>query len=489
MLDLETLLVKLRKQGKDDSRVEVKECAKGLSKDIWESVSAFANTEGGIIVLGISERNGFSPVPEFDVNKVCDQFVSGMGDGGTRGKLANPPRYSLERVLVADECALVIEIQELDPSLKPCYLVDRGVQGGSYKRIDDKDIMLSASEIFSISRSDKVDDSDRAPVDAASISDLNRDLIELTFSRAQILAPRSLRGADSTEDRMRRLNFIDSQGRVTKAGLLTVGEYPQQFFPKLVVDVAVHAGTTKGSYGSLKFLDRAICEGTAGEMIGAAFSAVARNLKNRSEVRGAGRVDELELPEDVVREAIANAVVHRDYSARFDGVSVSVDIYDDRVEITNPGGLYGGKTRHNLSDGSSCCRNSTLMRLMSLVPLPDGAGSPAEGNGSGIPMMMNEMEKRGLALPEFYPSFDRFKVILRRTGDDRARDESIKRGEAFVRDLLEKYGEMSVRELEEKTGLSVSQVRNRLRKLLASKEIEATAPETSHGRKYRIIGR
>lgn len=56
-------------------------------------------------------------------------------------------------------------------------------------------------------------------------------------------------------------DFLDSQGNVTKAGLLVVGTYPQQFYPKLFIDVAVHAGTQKGMAGSLRFMDRTICEG------------------------------------------------------------------------------------------------------------------------------------------------------------------------------------------------------------------------------------
>ena len=86
----------------------------------------------------------------------------------------------------------------------------------------------------------------------------------------------------------------------------------------------------------------------------------------------------------------------------------TVDVFDDRIEVTNPGGLYGGKTRENLFDGSSRCRNATLVKLMSIVPLPDGAGSPAEGNGSGIPMMIDAMRAHGLAEPLFCPGFDRF---------------------------------------------------------------------------------
>ena len=77
---------------------------------------------------------------------------------------------------------------------------------------------------------------------------------------------------------MERLNFLDPQGNVTKAGLLAAGVYPQQFYPKLFIDVAVHAGTQKGAAGPLRFMDRTVCEGTLGEMISDAVAAVAKNL-------------------------------------------------------------------------------------------------------------------------------------------------------------------------------------------------------------------
>ena len=133
--ELTGLLESLRRMGSDDLNVEVKESATTLSRDVWETVSAFANTAGGIIVLGVSERAGFVPVENFETEKVLNQFVAGMGDAGGRGKLANPPKYTIERVELQGTVVLVITIEELDPSSKPCYVIERGAQGGSYKRI------------------------------------------------------------------------------------------------------------------------------------------------------------------------------------------------------------------------------------------------------------------------------------------------------------------------------------------------------------------
>lgn len=487
-IDLSALINRLRKQGTDDAECEAKECTHSLSKDVWESVSAFANTAGGLLILGLSERQGFIPVKGFEIGKVRDQFLSGMGDGGSKGRIANPPHYEIERTEFEGSPLLLIQIDELDLSYKPCYIASRGIQGGGYKRVDDADVPLSPNEIYSLQTTVTATESDRTPVSGASPSDLNSDLVTRTFERARTISPRALRGADDRAEQMARLNFTTPDGGITKAGLLAAGAYPQQFYPKLYVDVAVHAGVEKGGVDGRRFTDRTFCDGTIGEMIEGAVAASAKNLKRTSVVRGVGRVDELEIPEEILREAIANALIHREYNERFDGQAVSVDIYDDRIEVVNPGGLWG-KSRDSIADGRSCCRNPTLMRLMSLVPLSDAVGSPAEGNGSGIPFMLREAERRGLQKPDFFPAFDHFKVILHRPalvqqlGDI---SDSVSNGETTLWSLINQYGELSTRQLADKSGLSVNQVRGRVRKLLNAGRIEATAPPTSRNRKYKV---
>lgn len=300
------------------------------------------------------------------------------------------------------------------------------------------------------------------------------------------MAPRSLRGADDVSERLRRLNFTDSQGRVIRAGLLVAGVYPQRLFPKLHVDVAVHPGTAKGTAGALRFCDRTVCEGTLGEMIEDVVAVIAKNLRRRLVMRGIGRVDESEIPEVVQREAVTNALLHRSYSERFDGEAVTVDIFDDRVEVINPGGLWG-KSRADLADGRSCCRNATIMRLMSLAPLPSAVGPPAEGNGSGIPLMMAETAADGLEPLEFYPAMDHFKVILRRPQRDGDNVAVASKGQALVEAALRECGQMSVRELSERCGTSISQVRRRVNDFIARGLVEATAPATNRNREYRLV--
>ena len=226
----------------------------------------------------------------------------------------------------------------------------RGVANGSYKRVDDKDVKLSYTEIYALQSTFVPSEAEHEIVQGADASDLDEDVVDAILVNESLHHPRSLKGADSREERMRRLNMIDEDGGVKLAGLLAAGYFPQQFFPRFCVDVIAFPGLGKGAAGSVHYLDRVTCEGPLHAVIDDATAAVMRNLRTAGIVVGIGREDVPEIPRAVVREAIANAVVHRDYDARFSGQFVSVELYDDRIEVTSPGGLWGGKTLENIDD-------------------------------------------------------------------------------------------------------------------------------------------
>lgn len=410
------IVARLRRQGADDASVEAKACGTSLTKDVWETVSGFANTAGGLIVCGLDERVGFRAVNDFDLGRVRDQFVTGIGDGGQPALLTHVPRYELSRSFVDGHQVLLIEISELSPAEKPCYITARGMLGGSFKRVDDKDIKLSPTELYEMQTVMVPSDADGSIVPEATAEDLDASIVDSILEVRGQRSPRSLRGALSRGQQLDRLNLTNKSGGVRLAGLLAAGLYPQQYYPKLVVDVAVHPGIEKSEPGGPRFLDRQVCDGPLSVCIETALAAIGRNLRKASYVTGAGRHDEWEIPQEVLREALANAVIHREYAPLFLGQAVSVDIYPDRVEIGNPGGLWGGKTVESLYDGESRCRNSRLMSLMEAVPLPYGRGFVAESQGSGILAMVREMRSRALAAPKFIAKPDSFKVVLGRHG-------------------------------------------------------------------------
>lgn len=466
--DLIPIVNRLRAQRSDDEFVEVKASAKELPSKIWQSVSAFANTSGGLIILGLDEDDGFRPVKHFAIDKVLNQFITGMGDGDPNGaRIAQPPSYHPHRYTFEGSPVIAIEVEELETDKKPCYVAGRGIVGGSYKRVDDHDVRLSPSEIYSLQNYLTPSRVDRKSVEAATVEDLMAELVDGLLERQR--DSRALMGAQTRQAKMARLNIVDDSGGVRLAGLLTCGSYPQQFYPKLVIDVAAHPGVHKSDPASpMRFLDREICEGPVGEALDAAFRAVRRNLRTYSVVRGTGRYDELEIPDEVIREALTNAVVHREYGEYFEGQAVSVDIYPDRLEVTSPGGLWGGKTKENIGDGISVCRNAALMRLMSLMPLPGNSGLPTEGNGSGIPLMKSAMASRALAEPEFVPGIDSFKVILNRGGAeiaenrqwlDRAVEHDLGRHERAVAAILRRTGSATVSLIRDRLGIDSDEIR------------------------------
>lgn len=422
---LRATVARLRAAGTDDAWVEVKRSGPKLSSDVWETVSAFANTAGGTIILGLSEVDGFVPAKVFDLQANLDAFVMGVGDGGIDNcKLENPPRYTLERHEFEGKSLLVIDIAENEIGSKPCFIRKLGMVSGSYKRVDDKDLRLSPTELYEMQNILKPSIDDREVVPGATPDDLNDDVVDQIIAMARMLNSKAVRGTSDRASIMRRLNITDGGDGVLMAGLLVAGDYPQMFFPKLVVDVATYPDTAKSAPGKPRFLDRRICEGSLSEVMADAMAAIERNLRTYSIVDGVGRHDEQEIPRDVLREAVANALVHREYNAAFTGQAVSVEIYPDRVVIKSPGGLWGGKTIDNLADGDSICRNATLMKLMRFVSLPGEVGSPAEGNGTGIELMLREMASKSLPAPEFDAGIDSFSVTLGRHGTEIAEFQS-----------------------------------------------------------------
>ena len=120
------------------------------------------------------------------------------------------------------------------------------------------------------------------------------------------------------------------------------------------------------------------------------------------------RINRTEYPLEALREAVANALIHRDYSTQTENAYVSVYMYNDRIEIINPGALYGTNKLEKLGTATTMeSRNPTIVRIL------EEKGDVIENRHSGIPTMKREMKKYGLREPEFYEERDSFKVIFR----------------------------------------------------------------------------
>jgi ATP-dependent DNA helicase RecG len=483
-ISFEGHLARLRAQGRDDEQVEVKELVvpSGETKlhsadvtSLWESVSAFANTRGGLLFLGLSEKNGFTPAPGFDAAAVTDRIQQGLNPADLPSlKVAPVPAYSLTIEQVDGSPVVVLAVSPLSVN-GPCHMPKKGLTNESFKRVGDADRKLTAFEIYELQHRFDQLTTDAEPVPGTSVDDLDQDL--LAEVRRHLKASGS-RAVQTGDDRwLRYLNITTGSGELTLAGLLTLGAYPQQHVPRLFIDVAVHPGRTKGTTADERFLDRRLCDGNLQAMLQDSLLAIRQNLRVRRVIRGARGIDLLEIPEDALREALANAVMHRDYSPLALGSEINVDIFPDRVEITSPGGFPGAKSAdpESLVDGIPAARNRLLTRLLAEVPWPDEPGGVlAESNGSGIPRMFAAMQDAGLLVPEYDVDIARVKVTLRRFGlmEPDTRDwltatlgdgYSDSAGIAMV--LAHDLGTVSVAELRTQTGRDSDELREVLTSL------------------------
>lgn len=487
--EFEAHLLQLRKDKQDNETVEVKSWGQipkaKASQSLWDSVSAFANTGGGHIFLGLSEPD-FNPVEGFDIGAAEQAVRAGLNDRDRDAQKVDPiPLHALHRLPVGNADVLVLTIEQLNIN-GPCFVRSQGIQKGSYKRVGDADRHLNALEVYELQHRFDQDRTDIAPVPHSSVEDLDPTSLEAFHRR--LVTVQSLTVREDDDQWLRKKNITTASGEPTLAGLLSMGSYPQQFQPRICIDVAVHPGNQKSPLGtSVRFEDRIICEGNLLAMVQSALRGIKKNLRTRRVIEGHVGVDVLEIPEEVLREALANAVIHRDYSALALNESINVDIFKDRVEISSPGGLPGGKTRETIGDGHSIPRNATLARMLMDVPWTDGTpGVLAESNGTGVRRMRNLMHEAGLPTPEFDIDLARITVHLSRHGllnpevnawieDLLGKNFRSPQGIALV--LAKELGAVSPGDLRRQTGHDSADMRGELLDLEARGILAETAPD------------
>ena len=146
--EIAAIVERLRQQGSDDGRVEVKAASGGLPKSLWQSVSAFANTRGGVVILGLSEADNFTPAEGFEAQKILDAVEAGLGtSAGQQPQVEPVPRYDVDICTVDGAAVVLLEIASLDPQLdakRPCFETRKSISAGSYKRVAEKDKHLSS---------------------------------------------------------------------------------------------------------------------------------------------------------------------------------------------------------------------------------------------------------------------------------------------------------------------------------------------------------
>ena len=487
---------RLRQAGTDLQDIEVKAASGGLPRSIRESVSAFANTRGGLIILGLSDGD-FKPVP-IDAAKLAADLASACGN-----EVEPPIRAEFDIAQVEGHPVVAAVVDELAAGRKPCFVKSKGMENGSYIRTHDGDRRLSSYEIHILisGRGQPLDD--MAVVEEASRADLDDGLVVPLLTRIRNRRGPSM-AAQSDASILRMLGVMvgeEHRPSITLAGLISLGRYPQQFLPQLnVTFVAFPTVTGRPLKDGTRFLDNEPIDGPIPMMVAGAQAAVRRNITRRALVTGAGRLDVWEFPDEAVREVVANALMHRDYHPSSHGSQVRVELYPDRLEVANPGGLHGEiNSDHLFTQPVTSSRNSRLAKLLEDIEIPSTNRTVCENRGSGLLAVAASLQDAGLDLPVIKDGVSNLTITLKSNaflpGDPgsshlgQAPPTSTSQSPRDKINALLTRGPQSARDLAGELDMTSGGVLRWLRKMEQDGEVETTeAARRSPLNRWRLVG-
>lgn len=397
----------LRTLDSEVTDIEAKNATGGLPRSARAAVSAFANTAGGVLLLGVDESSGFSTVGVQDAGKLASDLSSMLAD-----EFEPPIRALISQLEFENKVIVVAEIPAVSYEQRPCFYKGAGMSTGSWTRTGASNRKLTPYEVQIMLASRGQPRDDERPVPGTSIADLDQAALENFIRRLRATRPVAFGGL-SDDEILHRSGVIvpgsEGQAVLSLAGVLALGRYPQQWFPQLNLTFVHVPDETATTNRGVRFLDNVAIDGPIPVIVRDALGAITRNLTRRSIISGAGRSDVLEYPELVIREAVVNALVHRDLSPSAEGTQVQVELYPNRLVVRNPGGLHGPVTVDQLFDeGISSSRNARLLRLLEDVPISGEDRTVVENRGSGVREMARALRAAGMSLPVFDNQISRF---------------------------------------------------------------------------------
>lgn len=360
--------------------MEFKRDASSL-ESLLKSVVAFSNTSGGIILIGVEDNGVISGLSA--PGKVQEQIASGIAD---RIKPQLLPDFQI--VSVEEKQILAVQVDYVPA---PHYLSDKGDVAGVYVRLGNTNRIASPEAVNEMRRSARHPFFDKTPCDNVSESQLNMTLIQKTLSKYPIDTAKLL-----------SLGILTQRGKhllATNGGVILFGtaEAKQMFFPYAEVRCARFAGTTRA-----EFIDRLEIEDGLLSAIEEVPKFIRRNTKMMGKFGAMQRRDIPEYPVDGIREALVNALVHANYE--ISGTRIFVAIYDDRLEIQNPGVMPPGMSIEQFKAGISRVRNPVIARVFGELEF-------IEEWGSGYKRIVAACAKAGY--PE--PRWEELGTVLRVT--------------------------------------------------------------------------
>jgi ATP-dependent DNA helicase RecG len=400
--DLKNIVKKIQNAQAEFQTVEAKRSKTQATEKLFDTLSSFSNQdEGGIIVFGLYENENFAVTGVDDVQELQKSVMN-------QCEQMEPPVRAVFTVTEIDGKNVVsAEIPPIDITDRPCFYKGRGRLKGSYVRVGESDQHMNEYEVYSFEAYRKKYQDDIRTIDRATVTSLNTEKLNEYLKLLKKDKP-NLKNLD--DEQILELMSVKTDNKPTVAAELLFGLYPQAFFPQLGIIAVSVPGTEIGDtdIDGSRFIDNQRIEGTIPEMVDSALQFVRKNTRKKTIIdpETGKRKDKTDYPMNSVREALLNALVHRDYSIHTEGMPVQLSIFADRLEITNPGGLYGRLTLDTLGKIQPDTRNPVLATALEVLDI-------TENRYSGIPTIRREMKEHGLPAPEFRNERGEFTVCFR----------------------------------------------------------------------------
>lgn len=321
---------------------------------ILKTVVAFANTAGGTLIIGRTPDGHLSGIP--DIFKAEEALANAIADG------IRPSIFpEIEIATINGKNLLVVKVSHWRA---PFYLKREGIPHGVYVRLGSTSRPAGPELLAELQRSVIMSSFDQNPLTDLSKDSLEHDILTDSFKHVR---------KEIDEEKLRSLGVLVPVAKKlvpSIGGLILFGkkESRTQMMPDARVSCARFLGTTKA-----KILDRFELEGTILEAVDQVPKFIARNTRLAAEFERIQRKDIPEYSPIALREALINALVHADYS--ISGAHIQIAIFDDRLEIQNPGMLPFGFTLEDLKTGVSRIRNRVIARVFHELQFMEQWGS------------------------------------------------------------------------------------------------------------------
>lgn len=419
-----------------------------------KTIVAFANTAGGTLLVGVEDGSGHVrgiskplELEERVANVLSDSIV---------------PRLVPDIEILPWRRTQILAIQVYPSSARPHHIKREGAEKGTYIRVGSSNRRADADLIRELRRVASGESFDEQPMPQLDSEAVDFRAASESFTRVRRLIRRDL-------ETLRLVTGHQGRRVPTVGGVLLFGKDRERYFPDAWIQVGRFGGTDKS-----RILDRAEIKTLPVRAIDDAIAFIEKHTLRGAKIGKVRRKETWNLPPVAVREAVVNAVAHADYSQG--GAPIRIAIFDDRLEVENPGLLPFGLTVEDITRGVSKLRNRVIGRVFHELGL-------IEQWGSGIQRMMTACREAGLPEPHFEEIAVRFRVTIytERIGRPLLDDTD----QAIMATLSEGDGKLTS-EIAESIGLTTRATRTRLSRLVDAGLVRevGTGPQDPRRRYY-----